>query len=161
MADEQIPTSMAPRGRRYTQRHRRGAHNLSLSNNARLALTKHLARKGQSTKPPASDPTYTTIGNYHQAPLNARQITADVYPPVSICADLASNPIYIHHQSGKRISKAPLPLRPSLQHTLRYSSSTADPIKVRPQLRTYLLLPKLSSKLYTMFNPLQGGHTQT
>jgi len=67
----------APRGRRgggraYRARARgRGFHS---NQSAQEALTQHLMHRGRGLQPAASDPISLTIGNYHDAPLNARKL---------------------------------------------------------------------------------------
>jgi len=90
MENEQPPSSSTPRGRRGTQRYRRGAHNVTLDASARLALTQHFAMKSRTQAPPASDPISLNISSYYTAPLGARRnrklfhsqhTTATTFPP--------------------------------------------------------------------------------
>ena len=43
----------------------------------------HLLRRGRGLQPAASDPISLAIGSYHDAPLNARKLDKNVYPPGS------------------------------------------------------------------------------
>ena len=113
MENEQNASGAAQRGRRSTQRYRRGAHNVSLSNPDRLALTQHLARKCQTTRLPVSDPVSTMLGNYYHAPLNVRRITADVHPTATRRGDLDVDPIYLHQPSTRNELQCPLALAPT------------------------------------------------
>jgi hypothetical protein len=124
MDNEQPPYNAAQRDRPSTQRHRRGAHSVSLSNSTRLTLTQHLARKSQTPRPPASDPISTLLGNYHHAPLNARRVTADVHPLLPLAATSTRTPyISITHRHAttcKGHSHSPhLP-----RHMHQFSSTT-------------------------------------
>ena len=45
-----------------------------------MALTQHLMRRGRSLLPPATDAISLIIGNFHNAPLNARRLDHNMYP---------------------------------------------------------------------------------
>ncbi len=73
----------APRGRRgrgRAQRARARGRGFHFNHAAQEALTQHLMHRGRGLQPAASDPVSLTIGNYHDAPLNARKIDKNVYP---------------------------------------------------------------------------------
>jgi hypothetical protein len=72
MTDNQ-PSIFSARGRRNTQRYRRGAYTSFLNSNAQIALTHHLARKNRTTHSTPADPINDMLGKYHCAPLNARR----------------------------------------------------------------------------------------
>jgi len=108
MENEQSPSSSTPRGRRGTQRYRRGAHNVTLNASARLALTQHFAMKGRTQPPPASDPISLNINNYYTAPLGARRILEAVLPPTHDRNYLSADPIYFHRPSASEDLLHPL-----------------------------------------------------
>ncbi len=65
--------------------------------NAQAALTQHLMRRGRSLQPPTTDIISLTIGNYHDAPLNARKIDKNVYPTAADHTNLLkTDRIYIY-----------------------------------------------------------------
>ena len=76
-----------------SSRGRRGGKNLRGRNKGRgfhfglaaqMALTQHLLSRGRSLLPPATDAVSLTIGNFHDAPLNARRLDKNVYPSAVI-----------------------------------------------------------------------------
>jgi hypothetical protein len=113
MNDDNSQSTSTPRGRRNTQRHRRGAHNVTLNASARLALTQHFALKGRTQQPPDSDPITRNISNYYTAPLGARRILEAVLPPTHDRNDLTADTIYFHHPSAKEDLQHPLLLQPA------------------------------------------------
>jgi hypothetical protein len=112
--DKDIPqSSSATRGRRANQRYRRGAHIVTLNASAILALTQHVASKGRTQPPSATDPTSLTISNFYTAPLGARSILEAVLPPTHDRSDLSADPIYFNHPSAREDLQHPLLLCPS------------------------------------------------
>jgi hypothetical protein len=78
-----------------------------------MALTKHMMRRGRGLQPAATDVIYLTIGNYHDAPLNARKIDKIVYPAAADRSNiLETDPIYIYHPSPRQDLQSPLALIP-------------------------------------------------
>ena len=108
--------SAAPRGRRgggraYRGRTRvRGCH---FNLNAQAALTQHLMRRGRGLQPPATDAVSLAIGNYHDAPLNARKLDKNVYPTAASRTNiLETDPIYLYHPAPRQDLQSPLALNP-------------------------------------------------
>jgi len=80
---------------------------------AQAALTQHLMRRGGGLQPPATDILSLAIGNYHDAPLNARKIDKDVYPTATDCTNiLDTDPIYLYHPMPRQDLQSPLALTP-------------------------------------------------
>jgi hypothetical protein len=53
-------------------------------------------RRGRGLQPPATDAISIAIGNYHDAPLNARKIDKKVYPTAADRTNiLNTDPIYL------------------------------------------------------------------
>jgi hypothetical protein len=103
------------RGRRggRTFRGRSRGHGYRFGLNAQLALTQHLMRNGRSLLPPATDAISLTIGNFHDAPLNARRLDKNVYPnAVDRDNVLEADPVYLHHPSPPQDLQSPLSLTP-------------------------------------------------
>jgi hypothetical protein len=70
-------------------------------------------RRGRSLLPPATDPIPLTIGNFHDAPLNARKLDKNVYPTVVDRNNvLETDPIYLYHPSSRKDLQSPLALTP-------------------------------------------------
>jgi len=93
-------TASAPRGRRggRAPRGRSRGRGFHFSLNAQLALTQHLMRRGRGLKPAATDVISLAIGNYHDAPLNARKIEKNVFPTAADRSNiLETDPIYLYH----------------------------------------------------------------
>jgi hypothetical protein len=67
---------------------------------AQVALTEHLVRMGRILLPLVTDAISLTIGNFNDAPLNARKLDDNVYPP-AVDRDnvLEADPIYMHYPS--------------------------------------------------------------
>ena len=110
------PNAAAPRGRRgggrqYRARARgRGFH---FNQSAQEALTMHLMRRGRGLQPAASDPVSLTIGNYYDAPLNARKLDKNVYPTAATPTNIIdADPIYLYHPSPRHDLQSPLALTP-------------------------------------------------
>ena len=101
MADDQNSAASISRGRRDIQRYRRGAHNVSLNANARMALAQHFVRKGRTHQPPASDPIFLTVSKYHSAPLGTYRMYDAILPLSHDRADLTADPIYFYHPSAR------------------------------------------------------------
>jgi hypothetical protein len=78
-----------------------------------MALTQHPLRRGRGLQPAATDAISLTIGNYHDAPLNARKLNENVYP---MAADrnsiLETDPIYLYHPSPRQDLQSPFALTP-------------------------------------------------
>jgi len=112
----------APRGRRGGSRAFRGrtrGRGFHFDLNAQMALKQHLMCRGRGLQLPAIDVSSLAIGNYHDAPLNARKIDKNVYP---IAADrtniIETDPIYIYH---------PTPRQTGLLHPTGEMMSLAHP----------------------------------
>jgi hypothetical protein len=68
-----------------------------------MALTQHLMRRERGLLPPATDVISIAIGNYHDAPLNARKIDKNVYPTAADRNNiLESDPIYLYRPSPRQ-----------------------------------------------------------
>jgi hypothetical protein len=96
--------AIAPRGRRVGRRAYRALTRLGFhfSQSAQAALTQHLMRRGRGLQPAASDPISLTIGNYHDAPLNARKFNKNVYPTAANRTNiLDTDSIYLYHPSPR------------------------------------------------------------
>ena len=85
-----------------------------------MALTQHLMRRGRGLQPPSTDTISLAIGNYHDAPLNARKIDKNVYPtPFDRNNILETDPIYLYHPSPHQDLQSPLAFTPlSPAHSL-------------------------------------------
>jgi len=96
----------APRGRRGGSRAFRGrtrGRGFQFNLNAQAALTQHMMRRGMGLQPQATDIISLAIGNYHDAPLNARKIDKNVYPTAADRTDiLETDPIYLYHPSPRQ-----------------------------------------------------------
>ena len=115
MEEDRPQSSPAPRGRRANQRYRRGAHNVTLSLSARLALTQQFAATGRTQPPTASDPISLNIISYFSAPLGGRRVLEAVLPPKHDRADLSVDPIYSNHPSDREGLQHPLLLHTASQ----------------------------------------------
>jgi hypothetical protein len=70
-------------------------------------------RRGLGLQPPATDAVSLAIGNYHDAPLNARKLDKNVYPTAaSRTSILDTNPIYLYHPTPRQDLQSPLALNP-------------------------------------------------
>ena len=70
-------------------------------------------RRGISLRPPNTDAVSLAIGNYHDAPLNARKIDKNVYPTAAIHTNiLETDPVYLYHPSPRQDLQSPLALTP-------------------------------------------------
>jgi hypothetical protein len=106
-------------------------------------------RRGRGLQPAASDPVSLTIGNYHDAPLNARKIDKNVYPTAANNTNiLTADPIYLYHPSPRQDLQSPLALTPlSPAHSpvlienqyLTGATSTKDPNT--SSYKIYMFLP--------------------
>jgi len=69
--------------------------------------------RARSLLPPATNAISLTIGNVHDAPLDARKIDKNVYP-TAVYRDniLATDPIYLYHPSPRQDLQSPLALTP-------------------------------------------------
>jgi hypothetical protein len=68
---------------------------------------------GRSLLPPATDAISLIIGNFHDAPLNARRLDKNAYPTAVDCDNvLEADPIYMHHPSPRQYLQSPLALTP-------------------------------------------------
>ena len=79
-ADNNTAASRGRRGGNMAFRGRNRGRGFHFGANAQQALTQHLMRRGIGLQPPATDAVSLAIGNYHDAPLNARKIDKNVYP---------------------------------------------------------------------------------
>jgi hypothetical protein len=96
----------APRGRIRGRRFR-----FSLS--AHTALTHYLLRKTRCQQLQATDAISITVGNLHDAPLNARRLDKNVYPPTADRDNILTNdPIYLYHPAARPDLHSPLALTP-------------------------------------------------
>jgi hypothetical protein len=86
-------------------------------------------RRGRILLPPATDAISLTIGNFHDAPLNARKIDKNVYP-YSADRDtiLEADPICLYHPFACQDLQSPLALTPL--------SPTHNPILIENQYLT-------------------------
>ena len=107
--------STAPRGRRGGRAtlgcsRDRGFH---FNLNAQMALTQHMMRRGGGLQPLATDAISLTIGNYHDAPLNARKIDKNVYPTTADRNNiLKTDSIYLYHSSPRQDLQSSFTLTP-------------------------------------------------
>jgi hypothetical protein len=70
-------------------------------------------RQGRNLQPPATCAISLTIGNFHDAPLNARKFDKHVYPSVAYRDTiLETNPIYLYHPSTRLDMHSTLALTP-------------------------------------------------
>jgi hypothetical protein len=70
-------------------------------------------RRGLGLQPPATDAISLAIGNYHDAPLNARKLDKNVYPTAaSRTSILDTDPIYLYHPTPRQDLQSPLALNP-------------------------------------------------
>ena len=70
-------------------------------------------RRGRSLLPPATDAISLTIGNFHDASLNARRFDKNVYPAAMDRDNVfEADPIYLHHPSPRQDLQSPLALTP-------------------------------------------------
>ena len=125
--------SRLQRGRTLRGRSRgRGFH---FNLNAQMAFTQHLMRRGHGLHPSATNAIFITISNFHDAPLNARQIDKNVYPSVADRDNiLKTDPVYLYHPLSRQDLQSPLAFTPlSPAHT---------PIHVENQFLTGIHSPK-------------------
>jgi len=107
-------------GRAFRGRTRRRGFHFNL--NAKMALTQHLMRRERGLQPPATDVISLAIGNYHDAPLNARKTDKHVYPTAADRNNiLKSDHIYLYHSSPRQDLQSPLALTPGGGRRLRES----------------------------------------
>ena len=106
------PSSRGRRGDRTPSDRNRGRC-FHFGLNAQMALTQYLMRMDRSLLPPATDAIYLTIGNFHDAPLNASRLDKIVYP-TAVDRDnvFETDPIYLHHPSPRQYLQSPLALTP-------------------------------------------------
>jgi hypothetical protein len=70
-------------------------------------------RHGRGLQPPATDSISIIIGNYHDAPRNARKIDKNVYPTAADRVNiLETDPIYIYHPTPHQDLQSPFALTP-------------------------------------------------
>jgi hypothetical protein len=68
-------------------------------------------RRGRGLQPAATDAISLTIGNYHDAPLNARKLDKNVYPTAADRNNiLETDPIYLYHPSPRQDLQNPFAL---------------------------------------------------
>jgi len=78
-----------------------------------MALTHHPMRRGRNIQPPTTDAISLTIGNYHDAPLNARKIDKKVYPSAADRNNiLETDPIYLYNPSSRQDLQSTIALTP-------------------------------------------------
>jgi len=78
-----------------------------------MALTQHLLRRDRSLQSPATYAISLIIGNFHNAPLNARKFDKNVYPSASERDNiLETDPIYLYHPSSRQDLQSPFALTP-------------------------------------------------
>ncbi len=97
---------------RRTQRYKRGGHQPQLGSQARFNISQILHRKGQTHAPPDTDDRSLAIGGFHDAPLQARMLSPQVYPAVGQRGEIDNDCLYIHHPSRRLDLQSPLALRP-------------------------------------------------
>ena len=89
--------SRGTRGDSRAFRDRTSGRGFHFNLNAQEALTQHPMRRGRGLQPPATDVISLAIGNYHDAPLNARKIDKNVYPTAADRINiLETDPIYLY-----------------------------------------------------------------
>ena len=72
-----------------------------------------MMRRGRGLHPGATYAISLTIGNYHDAPLNARKSDKNVYPTAADRTNiLETDPIYLYHPSARQDLQSPLALTP-------------------------------------------------
>ncbi len=70
-------------------------------------------RRGLRLQSAASDTISLTIGNYHDAPLNARKIDTNVYSTAANRDNiLDTDHVYLYHPSPRQDLQSPLALTP-------------------------------------------------
>ena len=70
-------------------------------------------RRNIGLQPPNTDAISLAIGNFHDAPLNARKIDKNVYPTATNRTTvLETDPIYLYHPSPRQDLQSPLALNP-------------------------------------------------
>ena len=68
-----------------------------------MTLTQHPMRRGRGLQSAATDVISLTIGNYTDAPLNARKIDKNVYPTAANRSNiLETDPIYLYDPSPRQ-----------------------------------------------------------
>jgi hypothetical protein len=114
-------------------------------------------RKGRSLQPPIADAISLTIGNFHDAPLNAHKFGKNVYPSD---ADrdhiLETDSIYLYHPSSGQDLRSPLALTPL--------SPAQNPILIENQHRTRVHSakdPNISTYTIYMYLPHDVDHKIT
>ena len=122
--------------------------------NAQMVLTQHLMRRGRSLLPPVTDAISLTVGNFHDAPLNARRLNKNVYP-TAVDRDnvLEADPIYLHHSSPRQDLQSSLALTPL--------SPTHSPVLIGNQYLTGIHFsknPNISSYTIFMHLPHDADH---
>jgi hypothetical protein len=123
-----------------------------------MALTQHMMRRGRGLQHAATDVISLTIGNYHDAPLNARKIDKNVYPTA---ADrniiLETDPIYLYHPSPRQDLQSPLALTPL--------SPSHIPVLLENQYLTVYTRPRIPTSAHTrssfMYLPHDIDHKVT
>ena len=70
-------------------------------------------RRSIGLQPPNTDDVSLAIGNYRDAPLNARKIDKNVYPTAANRTTiLETDPIYLYHPAPRQDLQSPLALTP-------------------------------------------------
>ena len=69
--------------------------------------------RGRGLPPTATDAISLTIGNFYNAPLNARKVDKNVYPTAADRNNiLETDPIYLYHLSTRQDMQSPFALTP-------------------------------------------------
>jgi len=106
------PSSRVKTGNRISRDRNRG-RGFYFGLNTQMSLTQHLMSRGRSLLPSATYAISLNIGNFHDAPLNARRVDKNVYPTaVDRNIVLETDLIYLHHPSPRLDLQSPLALTP-------------------------------------------------
>jgi hypothetical protein len=122
-----------------------------------MALTRHLMRLGRDLQLAATDAISFTIGNYHDAPLNARKLDKTFYPTAANRNNiLETDSIYLYHPSPRQ----------DLQNTFTLTplSPTHNPVLIKNQYLTGVHLakdPNVSTYKIYMYLPHDINHKTT
>jgi hypothetical protein len=114
-------------------------------------------RRGRGLQPAVSDLISLTIGNNHDAPLNAHKIDKNVYPTAANRDNiLDTDPIYLYHPSPRQDMQSPLALIPL--------SPTHSPVLIENQYFTGVHSvkdPNVSTYTIYMYLPHNDNHKTT
>jgi hypothetical protein len=114
-------------------------------------------RRGRGLQPAATNAISLTIGNYHEAPLNARKLDKNVYP-TAVDRDniLETDPIYLNHPSPRQDLQSSFALTPL--------SSAHSPVLIENQYLTGVHSakdPNVSTYKTYMYLPHEINHKTT